>query len=337
MAELNIDASLIKNGVELSQTEEKLVEISNGCICCTLRDDLIQEVKNLCENGSYDAVVIESTGISEPVPVAQTFSYTDDETGIDLGQRTRLDTMVTVVDAKDFLTQFYSAESLHNFWQVDDQEDERTISHLLVEQVEFANIIVINKTDLVSEQELSKLVSVIRSLNTDARIITTSRGEVDITDIVDTGLFDYEQASQAPLRVKEMEWGWHHHHTPETEEYGISSFIYTRYQPFAMEQLRNVLQEWLPGVVRAKGVCWLADDNVNAFEFAIAWGEVSILPFGRRLAAQTKQELEMNWQREEYLTIKDKPNKDRVIQLVVIWVKMDKKVISDLLDKALLD
>jgi G3E family GTPase len=336
MAELNIDASLIKNGVELSQTEEKLVEMSNGCICCTLRDDLIQEVKKLCEQGNYDALIIESTGISEPVPVAQTFSYVDEETGIDLGQRAKLDTMVTVVDAKDFLKQLYSAESLYEMKQIDDAEDTRTISHLLVEQVEFANIIVINKSDLVSEQELSKLVSVIRSLNTDARIITTSRGEIDITDIVDTGLFDYEQASQAPLWVKEMEWGWHHHHTPETEEYGITSFIYTRYQPFDMERLRTILVEWLPWVVRAKGVCRLADDNANAFEFAIAWGEVSIIPFWRWMGAQTKQELEMNGQREEYLEIKDRPNKDRVTQLVIIWVKMDRDHIAELLDTALM-
>lgn len=336
MAELNIDASLIKNGVGFSQTEEKLVEMSNGCICCTLRDDLIQEVKKLCEEGTYDALIIESTGISEPVPVAQTFSYVDEETGIDLWQRAKLDTMVTVVDAKDFLRHLYSAESLYDMWQLDDKEDERTISHLLVEQVEFANIIVINKSDLVSEQELSKLVSVIRSLNTDARIITTHHGEVDIDEIVDTGLFDYDTASQAPLWVKEMEWWWHVSHTPETEEYGISSFIYTRYQPFDMNQLRNVLQEWLPGVVRAKGVCWLADDNTNAFEFAIAWGEVSIIPFWRWMGAQTKQELEMNGQREEYLEIKDRPNKDRVTQLVIIWVKMDKEHICQLLDKALI-
>jgi G3E family GTPase len=337
MAELNIDASLIKNGVELSQTEEKLVEMSNGCICCTLRDDLIQEVKKLCENGSYDAVVIESTGISEPVPVAQTFSYVDEETGIDLWQRANLDTMVTVVDAKDFLRQLYSAESLYDMWQLDDEEDERTISHLLVEQVEFANIIVINKSDLVSEQELSKLVSVIRSLNVDARIITTSNGEINIDDIVNTGFFDYEQASQAPLRVKEMEWGWHVAHTPETQEYGISSFIYTRYQPFDMEKLRAVLQAWLPGVVRAKGVCRLADDNANAFEFAIAGGEVSIVPFGRWMGSQTREELEESGQREEYMKIKDLPNKDRVIQLVIIWVKMDKDAIAQLLDTALLD
>jgi G3E family GTPase len=336
MAELNIDAKFIKNGVELSQTEEKLVEMSNGCICCTLRDDLIQEVKKLCEEGNYDALIIESTGISEPVPVAQTFSYTDGETGIDLGQRAKLDTMVTLVDAKDFLRQLYSAESLYTLWQVDDQEDERTISHLLVEQVEFANIIVINKSDMVSQDELSKLVSVIRSLNTDARIITTNHGEVNINDIVDTGLFDYEKASQAPLRVKEMEWGWHAAHMSETEEYGISSFIYTRYQPFDMEQLRKVLQEWLPGVVRTKWVCRLADDNVNAFEFAIAWGEVSIIPFWRWLGAQTKQELEMNGQRKEYLEIKDRPHKDRLIQLVIIWVQMDKESIAHLLDTALI-
>ena len=336
MAELNIDASLIKNGVELSQTEEKLVEMSNGCICCTLRDDLIQEVKKLCEDGKYDALIIESTGISEPVPVAQTFSYIDEETGIDLWQWAKLDTMVTVVDAKDFIRQLYSAESLYNMWQLDDKDDERTISHLLVEQVEFANIIVINKSDLVSEQELLKLVSVIRSLNTDASIITTNHGEVNINDIVDTGLFDYEQASQAPLWVKEMEWWWHASHTSETEEYGITSFIYTRYQPFDMDQLRKVLQEWLPGVVRAKGICWLADDDANAFEFAIAWGEVSIIPFWRWMGAQTKQELEMNGQREEYLEIKDRPHKDRVTQLVIIWVKMNKENISQLLDKALI-
>lgn len=335
MAELNIDASLIKHGVELSQTEEKLVEMSNGCICCTLRDDLIQEVRKLCETWRYDALIIESTGISEPVPVAQTFSYTDEETGIDLGQRARLDTMVTVVDAKDFLKQLYSAESLYALWQLDDGEDTRTISHLLVEQVEFANIIVINKSDLISEQELSKLVGIIRSLNTDARIMTTSYGEVNIADIVDTGLFDYEKASQAPLWVKEMEWWWHAAHTAETEEYGISSFIYTRQQPFDMVRLTKTLYEWLPGVVRAKGVCRLADDNANAFEFAIAWWEVSIMPFGRRMAAQTKQELETNGQREEYLNIKDTPNQDRVIQLVIIGVDVDKNQIEQLLDNAL--
>lgn len=335
MAELNIDASLIKHGVELSQTEEKLVEMSNGCICCTLRDDLIQEVRKLCETWRYDALIIESTGISEPVPVAQTFSYTDEETGIDLGQRARLDTMVTVVDAKDFLRQLYSAESLYALWQLDDGEDTRTISHLLVEQVEFANIIVINKSDLISEQELSKLVGIIRSLNNDARIMTTSYGEVNIADIVDTGLFDYEKASQAPLWVKEMEWWWHATHTAETEEYGISSFIYTRQQPFDIVKLTKTLHEWLPGVVRAKGVCRLVDDNANAFEFAIAWWEVSIMPFGRRMAAQTKQELETNGQREEYLSIKDTPNQDRVIQLVIIGVDVDKDQIEQLLDNAL--
>ena len=337
MAELNIDASLIKNGVQLSQTEEKLVEMSNGCICCTLRDDLIQEVKKLCEEWTYDALIIESTGISEPVPVAQTFSYTDEETGIDLWQRATLDTMVTVVDAKDFLRQLYSAESLYNLWQVDDQEDQRTISHLLVEQVEFANIIVINKSDTISETELSLLVSVIRSLNTDARIITTTHGKIDIDDIVNTGLFDYDQASQAPLWVKEMEWWGHATHTSEIQEYGISSFIYTRDHPFDMIKLTDILQQWLPGVVRAKGVCRLSDDNASAFEFAIAWWEVSIVPFGRWMWAQTKEELEINWQREEYLAIKDRPNKDRVTQLVIIWVKMDENTIVNLLDNALLD
>ena len=336
MSELNIDASLIKNGVELSQTEEKLVEMSNGCICCTLRDDLIQEVKKLCETWNYDALIIESTGISEPVPVAQTFSYVDEETGIDLWKRAKLDTMVTVVDAKDFLRQFYSAESLYDMKQVDDAEDERTISHLLVEQVEFANIIVINKSDLISEQELLKLVSVIRSLNTDARIITTSHGEINISDIVNTWLFDYEQASQAPLWVKEMEWGWHASHTPETEEYGITSFIYTRYQPFDMKRLTKVLQEWLPNVVRAKGVCRLADDNTNAFEFATAGGEVSIVPFWRWMASQTKQELEMNGQREEYQKVKDQQHKDRVTQLVIIGVEMKQDIIVTLLDAALI-
>lgn len=335
MAELNIDASLIKHGVELSQTEEKLVEMSNGCICCTLRDDLIQEVKKLCEDWKYDALIIESTGISEPVPVAQTFSYVDEETGIDLWQRAKLDTMVTVVDAKDFLKQLYSAESLYEMKQVDDAEDTRTISHLLVEQVEFANIIVINKADLISESELSKLVSVLRSLNTDARIITTSHGEINIDDIIDTWLFDYEQASQAPLWAKEMEWWWHEHHTPETEEYGISSFIYTRRQPFDLAVLTKILESGLPGVVRAKWVIRTSEDSTNAFEFAIAGWEVSIVPFWRWMGSMTRQELEMNGQWEEYLEIKDLPNKDRIIQLVIIWVKMDKYLIISLLDNAL--
>lgn len=243
MAELNIDASLIKNGVALSQQEEQLVELSNGCICCTLRADLIQEVKQLCENGQYDALIIESTGISEPVPVAQTFSYVDDETGIDLGQRTRLDTMVTVVDAQDFLKQLFSAESLYELGQVSDETDERTISHLLVEQVEFANVIVINKCDLITDEQHQKLVRVLRSLNADACIMSTQHGEVQIDKVVDMGLFDFEQASQASLWVKELEGGGHHTHTPETQEYGISSFIYTRHQPFNFELLKTILEE----------------------------------------------------------------------------------------------
>ncbi|NQD49763.1 GTP-binding protein, partial [Bacillus altitudinis] len=231
MSEINIDAELVKQGGELSRSDEKLVELSNGCICCTLREDLLIEVERLCKAGNIDYIVIESTGISEPIPVAQTFSYIDEEMGIDLTRFCRLDTMVTVVDANRFWTDFQSGESLLDRKEAVSDDDEREISDLLIDQIEFCDVLIINKCDLVSASELDRLEHVLTKLQPEAAIIRTSKGNVQPSDILNTGLFDFEKSSASAGWIKEINAG-HSQHTPETEEYQISSFVYERRLPF---------------------------------------------------------------------------------------------------------
>ena len=220
MSEINIDESLIKNDVALNHKEEKLVEMSNGCICCTLREDLLIEVTRLAKEKKFDYLLIESTGISEPLPVAETFTF-EDEDGVSLSDVSRLDTMVTVVDAVNFTKDYYEAKDLQEVGESLGEEDQRSVADLLVDQVEFADIILISKTDLVNQKDIDKLKAVIRNLNTDARIIPISKGNVSTKDIPSTGLFDFARAQQAPGWLKELRG----EHTPETEEYGISSFV----------------------------------------------------------------------------------------------------------------
>jgi len=223
MSEVNIDASLIKQGgASLSRTEEKIVEMSNGCICCTLREDLLIEIKNLAKQGKFDYLLIESTGVSEPLPVAETFTF-EDETGESLSDFAKLDTMVTVVDAFNFLKDFQSLDELKDRNMEAGEDDDRSIVDLLVDQVEFADTIIINKIDLISENQKNELTGIIKSLNPDAEIIFTNNSIIDLDKVLNTGKFDFEKASQASGWLKELQG----EHIPETEEYGISSFVYT--------------------------------------------------------------------------------------------------------------
>jgi len=254
MSEVNVDAALVRDGgASLSRTEEKLVEMSNGCICCTLREDLLVEVACLAREGRFDYLVIESTGISEPLPVAETFTF-EDENGVSLSRLARLDTMVTVVDARSFLDDYASDDLLTQRGESLGEGDERTVANLLVEQIEFCDVIVINKADLVSPAELTRLASILHTLNPRARLEVASHGQVNLDSVLDTGLFDFDQAAQAPGWLREMRG----EHVPETVEYGISSFVYRARKPFHPWRLWEWMHTEWPGVIRAKGWFWLA-------------------------------------------------------------------------------
>jgi G3E family GTPase len=254
MSEVNVDAALVRDGgAALSRTEEKLVEMSNGCICCTLREDLLLEVSRLAKEGRFDNLVIESTGIGEPLPVAETFTF-EDENGVSLSKLTRLDTMVTVVDARNFLDDYASEDLLADRGESLGEGDERTVATLLVDQIEFCDVIVVNKADLVSEAELARLLSILHTLNPRARLELAQFGQVELSSVLDTGLFDFEQAAQAPGWLKEMRG----EHVPETEEYGIASFVYRARRPFHPARFWDWIHTEWPGVIRAKGWFWLA-------------------------------------------------------------------------------
>ena len=222
MSEVNVDAQLVKSENILSRTEEKLVEMSNGCICCTLREDLMIEVERLAKENRFDYLLIESTGISEPIPVAQTFSFIDEESGIDLSRFSYVDTMVTVVDAYNFFDDFGSPDRLADRELTDMEGDHRTIVNLLTDQIEFANVIILNKSDLVTEHHLGLLKAAIHKLNPSAKILESSFSKIDSKEILNTGLFNFEEAEQSPGWIEELN---KEEHTPETEEYGISSFV----------------------------------------------------------------------------------------------------------------
>ena len=255
MSEINIDKSMIQNDVSLNHKEEKLVEMSNGCICCTLREDLLIEVANLAKSGKFDYLLIESTGISEPLPVAETFTF-EDENGTSLSDVSKLDTMVTVVDAVNFLKDYDQAKYLQEVGESLGEDDERSVADLLVDQVEFADVILISKIDLVEEAEIEKLTTILKTLNTSAKIIPISNGMINIDKILNTGLFDFEQAQQAPGWLKELNG----EHIPETEEYGISSFVYEARKPFYSQKFYDFLHsKGLSGkLIRSKGFFWLA-------------------------------------------------------------------------------
>ena len=256
MSDINIDAALVeKGGADLSRTEEKLVEMSNGCICCTLREDLLEQVRQLSKEKRFDYLLIESTGISEPLPVATTFDFRD-ENEQSLSDVSRLDTMVTVVDAANLIKNYSSTDFLKDKGEVAGEADERTLVDLLVEQIEFANVILLNKVDLVSEKELKIIRAVIRGLNAKAKIIETNHSKVAMNEIMNTNLYDLKEAQNHPLWAQELYNP--DDHTPETEEYGVTSFVYRARDPFDPEKIHSFFnQEW-PGVIRAKGFFWIS-------------------------------------------------------------------------------
>lgn len=333
MSEVNIDASLVRDGgANLSRTEEKLVEMSNGCICCTLREDLLKEVRTLAEDGRFDYLLIESTGISEPMPVAATFDFRDED-GESLSDVAELDTMVTVVDAANLLNDYSSVDFLKDRGESLGEEDERSLVNLLVEQMEFANVIVINKCDLVSKDQLDVVTKIVKAQNPEAKIIYTDHGKVDLDEIMGTGLFDFEKA--------ETMAGWYQElmgeHTPETEEYGISSFVYRSDRPFNPQRFYEFTQKTLPGVIRAKGYFWLASRMHWVGEIAIAGAILEHQAAGRWWANIPKD----HWpEDEQWKSMIDKiwnePFGDRRQEIVFIGTDMDKDNLYAQLDQCLL-
>ena len=336
MAEINVDATLIKDEVELSQTEEKMIEMQNGCICCTLRDDLIQEVKRIAEAWKYDAIIIESTGIAEPVPIAQTFSYLDEASGTNLSELVQLDTMVTVVDAMNFLKNFSSPELLKDRAWETDVSDERTIVDLLVDQIEFCDVLIVNKISSLTEDEKSTLRSILKWLQPTATYIETDWGKVDIHQVIHTWLFSMEKAENSPLWMRELQSGWHHTHTPETEEYGITSFIYRRNRPFHPERFYALANREWRGVIRSKWLFWLASRHNVAGNWSQAGGSVRVDPAGRWLSSLTPDELHTFQEYEDELsTFAHLPYQDRRQELVIITIHNNREEIESLLDSAL--
>ena len=288
MSEVNIDADLIRADTELSRTDETLVEMSNGCICCTLRDDLLDEVRRLSAAGRFNYLLIESTGISEPLPVAATFDFRD-EFGESLSDVARLDTMVTVVDAVNLLNDFSSHDFLRDRGEVMGEEDERSLVHLLTDQIEFADVVILNKVSDAIPAQVDAARKIIRSLNADAEIIETNRSEVAAEKILNTGLFDFDKAHEHPMWAKEL-YGFSDH-VRETEEYGVSSYVYRERQPFIPEKILAALNGDLPGVIRAKGHFWISTRPDWVAEFSLAGALSSVKPMGTWWASVARE----NW------------------------------------------
>lgn len=269
MSEINIDGSEVQRDVTLNRSEEKLVEMSNGCICCTLREDLLEEVGKLAKEGRFDYLLIESTGISEPLPVAETFTFRD-ENEQSLADIARLDTMVTVVDGMNFLLDYQAAESLASRGETLGEEDERSITDLLIEQIEFADVILISKIDLISSREREELMAILERLNAQAEIIPMVMGEVPLNKILNTGRFDFERAAQAPGWLQELRG----EHVPETEEYGIASTAYRARRPFHPQRFFDFIDRpWVNGkLLRSKGFFWLASKHQDAGSWSQAGG-----------------------------------------------------------------
>ena len=333
MSDVNVDARLVNEQNVLSRTEEKLVEMSNGCICCTLREDLMIEVEKLANEGRFDYLLIESTGISEPVPVAQTWAFVDEERGIDLSKFSYIDTMVTVVDCFNFFKDFGTNELLVDRKLTDMEGDHRTIVNLLTDQIEFANVIILNKIDLVDAKTVGLLKASLQKLNPGAKIISSDFSKVNPKEILNTKLFDFEEAQNSAGWQKELEGG---EHTPETEEYGISSFVFRSQKPFHPLRLWNYINEDYPQtIIRAKGLFWLASRPNDALNFSQAGGSSRIekagvwwasMTFGERLNYQSfvdnKDYIEGKW---------SKKWGDRLNELVFIGQQIEKeKMIAEL-------
>ncbi|SOD41664.1 GTP-binding protein [Nitrosovibrio sp. Nv4] len=335
MSEVNIDASLIERGAEhagaaLSRTEERLVEMSNGCICCTLREDLLTEVHKLCADGRFDYLLIESTGIGEPMPVAATFDFRN-EKGDSLNDIARIDTMVTVVDAVNLLRDFSSEDSLAQRGEVASDEDNRTLASLLTEQIEFADVIVVSKVDSVTRDKLNEVTGVIKALNPVAEIIYAKHGNVPLKKILGTGRFDLDRASRMAGWFKELAG----EHIPETEEFGISSFVVRIREPLHPQRFAAFLENPLPGTLRAKGYVWLASRPEWAISYSRSGNTATVEPVGRWWVAVPKERwpaegsperasIEQNWQQ---------PYGDRINEVVFIGRYKDGNGDRELIEK----
>ncbi len=333
MSEVNIDAALVDKEVKLNRAEEKLIEMSNGCICCTLREDLLVEVSHLAKAGRFDYLVIESTGISEPLPVAETFTFRDEE-GTSLSDIAELDTMVTVVDAVNFCIDLDEADSLQARGESLGDEDMRTVSDLLIDQVEFADVIVINKIDLITSVERERLENALRQLNRHAEVIYASFGNVKLNQVMGTGRFDFERAAQSPGWLAEIRG----EHTPETEEYGIGSFVYRARRPFHPARFAKALETQWPGnVLRSKGFFWLASRLDAAGEWSQAGGIMRHGPAGIWWAAAPSE----HWPEDPQFRARIKAEfegeyGDRRQEIVFIGQHLDPDQTREILDNCLL-
>ena len=334
MSEINIDSEILRSEASLNRSEEKLVEMSNGCICCTLREDLLEEVTKLAKEGRFDYLVIESTGISEPLPVAETFTFAD-ENGVALSDIADLDTMVTVVDAVNFLKDYDEAKYLQETGESLGEEDERSVADLLVDQVEFADLILISKTDLASASDIDRLTAILKTLNTHAKIYPIANGKVDINEVLNTGLFNFERAQQAPGWMKEMRG----EHLPETQEYGIASFCYEARRPFHPDLFHDFLHgtEQFGKLIRSKGYFWLATRP----QFAGQWSQAGGIARYGFAGMFWKAVPEKNWpQDEEALAFIKKqwiePFGDMRQELVFIGQNLDQQGMTQALDDCLL-
>ena len=334
MSEVNIDADLVHAKTELSRTDETLVEMTNGCICCTLRDDLLAEVRRLAEEGRFDYLLIESTGISEPLPVAATFDFRDAE-GASLSDVSILDTMVTVVDAVNLLQDYSSRDFLRDRGETLGEEDDRTLADLLVDQIEFADVVILKKVADAGPQRTDAARKIIRSLNADAKIIEANYSDVPADAIMDTGLFYFEDAEEHPMWAKEL-YGFAKH-VPETEEYGVESYVYRARRPFVPEKIKPILESEIPGVLRAKGYFWIATRPNWSAEFSLAGVLSSVEPMGSWWSAVPKERwpddariqrnIRNNWQ---------EPWGDRRQEIVFIGSGIDCPALKARLDAALL-
>jgi len=331
MSEVNIDAKLV--GSQISRTDAKMVEMSNGCICCTLREDLLIEVGKLAHEGRFDYLLIESTGISEPLPVAETFTFTD-EHGKSLGDVARLDTMVTVVDARSFLDDYTTTQDLRDRGMAMGEDDHRCITNLLLDQIEFADVLVLNKTDLVSPTEGRRLQDILRALNPQAHVVVADHGAVPLDKILNTGLFDLERAKQAPGWLKTLRG----EEVPESEEFGIRSFVYRARRPFHPKRLLDLLtSSSVGGLLRSKGFLWIATRAQQVAIFHQAGKQMNLSPGPRwwmlTPAAEWPQdeatlaEIRQDW---------DPEWGDIATELVLIGLRLDEKALTKALNTCLL-
>jgi G3E family GTPase len=330
MSEVNIDASLVDKqaenaGAGISRTEEKLVEMSNGCICCTLREDLLLEVRKLAAEGRFDYLLIESTGIGEPMPVAATFDF-EDENGNSLNDVAKIDTMVTVVDAFNLLRDYTSKDLLAQRGETAGEDDNRSLATLLMEQMEFADVVVVNKIDLVDQKQRAEVAAVVMALNPTAEIVYADHGHVPLKSILGTGKFDLERASAMPGWARELEGK----HTPETEEYGISSFVLRSHDPLHPKRFSEFMEAGFPGLLRAKGYVWLASRPNWVVSYSRAGNVATHEPVGQWWAAVPRERwpskgtpqrlgIENNWK---------EPYGDRINEVVFIGTTMDRSAIE---------